>query len=291
MKEKIYEEFNIKVKYLLYRKENISFFHDDQNYLICETDKENNDLIKLNEIVLYLENYGLYFHKLIEGKNGILFTYDNKKYVLMQTRMCYNRSITIAEIINLSRVPLKDEIFINPGIKLATKIDFIEQFLANYTKNITIDLAYYIGLCENAVTLYNLLEEKYFNKSFNHKRVYKDMKIIEFYNPLNIVVDYQTRDIAEYAKSLYFTENRNIFFECLNLFDQKEWITYFARLLYPSYYFDAFETSLTSKNDQEIKKISSKANSYEIILKNLYSELKKYINIPNIEWLNNIDNF
>lgn len=74
MKEKIYEEFNIKVKYLLYRKENISFFHDDQNYIICETDKENNDLIKLNEIVLYLENYGLYFHKLIEGKNGILFT-------------------------------------------------------------------------------------------------------------------------------------------------------------------------------------------------------------------------
>ena len=75
------------------------------------------------------------------------------------------------------------------------------------------------------------------------------------------------------------------------MFDQKEWITYFARLLYPSYYFDAFESSLTSKNDQEIKKISSKANSYEIILKNLYSELKKYINIPNIEWLNNIDNF
>ena len=60
----------------------------------------------------------------------------------------------------------------------------------------------------------------------------------------------------------------------------------FIRLLFPSYYFDCYEqVLLENKNEDDLTKIISKNEQYLIFLRNLYFILKRFVNIPDIEWI------
>ena len=205
----------------------------------------------------------------------------------------YEREITLKEILTISNINIESLKLnkINIAQRIENKIDFLEQYIANYEKNYALeDLNYYIGLSENAILLYNLFEVKSMHVA--HKRIHKNEKTIDFYNPLNIILDTKSRDLAEYVKTLFFETDYNLIFDSLKYIKLEEWFFYFSRLLYPSYYFDCLEDIIIYNTDLDCqKKISRKANEYEKNLKNLYRLMNGYIKMPIIEWLGDVDNF
>ena len=65
-------------------------------------------------------------------------------------------------------------------------------------------------------------------------------------------------------------------------------LLFFARLLYPSYYFDVYDDIIQEKvNEESIKKYIEKNISYEIFLKDIYKYVKLKYRMPEIEWLEN----
>ena len=62
----------------------------------------------------------------------------------------------------------------------------------------------------------------------------------------------------------------------------------YARLLYPSYYFDIYERVIEDKIDEEkLLPIIERVNEYELFLKDCYLALSKYYNIEQIKWIIN----
>ena len=60
----------------------------------------------------------------------------------------------------------------------------------------------------------------------------------------------------------------------------------FARLLYPTYFFDKYDEILEgTASEEEIVSIIEKQEEYEEFLIDIYSFLKLNYNIPEIEWL------
>ena len=62
----------------------------------------------------------------------------------------------------------------------------------------------------------------------------------------------------------------------------------YARLLYPTYYFDVYESVMNKNGDEEqLVNIIKKCDSYEEFLKKTYLEISKYAKIDKIEWIIN----
>ena len=292
MKEKIYEEFGYIVEYLTYRKEYISFFYNGFNYIVEEVTLNEEQVENLSKIVIFLENYNIFFHEVMKGLKSFIFNYDGKSFVLLKIRVFYEREISLQEIIYLSTISI-DSLKLtieNPSFKMERKIDFLEQYIANYEKSYALeDLNYYIGLSETAITLSHLFESKKIVVA--HKRLHKNEKTLSFYNPLNIVLDTNCRDLAEYVKCQYFENDKNYIFNLIQFLKPEDLIFYLIRLIYPSYYFDCLESIIVDNQELDCqKKISQKANDYEKNLKYLYKEIRNYVNLPQIEWLSDINN-
>lgn len=283
MKEKIYEEYGYKIDYLIYKKNHILFELNDSKYMILKTNLSNERLLILNNIVNYLDNYAIFFHQIVTGKKGFIFDFGNEHYVILRLRIVSERTINIDEILRLSNISINVD-FDN---SIEEKIDFIEKYLANYDLDLG-NINYFIGLSENAIALFNMINV---GKNFiGHKRVNYMEKAVDFYNPLNIVLDYKTRDLAEYSKSLFMNGQDRII-DNLRFLDYPDWLSYFARVMFPSYYFDMVDQYIESGTLMDNKKISNLANSFEKVLKELYKTISLNINIPYIGWLNNINNF
>ena len=69
-------------------------------------------------------------------------------------------------------------------------------------------------------------------------------------------------------------------------FNYSESLMFFARLLYPSYYFDMYDQIIQNKISEEKINFYIKKNSYyEEFLKIIYKYLKNKFKVPEIEWL------
>ena len=151
-----------------------------------------------------------------------------------------------------------------------------------------------MGLAENAISYYNdIVIPKNYKYVVSHKKIKIDDTALVLYNPLNIILDYQVRDIAEYIKNAFFLNNNNILHELdnylsinqLSLTDIKLLI---ARILYPSFYFEMYEDILIDgKNEKIITAILDKLPSYEKYLANIISYFRRYYDIAEVPWLEN----
>ena len=60
----------------------------------------------------------------------------------------------------------------------------------------------------------------------------------------------------------------------------------FSRILYPSFYFDIYDDIISGKkNEKELNKIINKISEYEYFLYNIYLYLKRFYNIPEVNWI------
>ena len=150
-----------------------------------------------------------------------------------------------------------------------------------------------MGLGENAISYLNYNDFKSYNLSVCHYRVYYPNKPVNYYNSLNTLIDYDVRDYAEYIKEVFYC-NKN--FDCLNLvreilndkrYTRDDLGLFYARMLYPSYYFDCFSKYILEDKlkEEELMLILDRVDDYENLLKDIYYEIKKVYDIPEVTWL------
>lgn len=292
MKNLINYYYNLLVNDFKKTNDRFIFEVEDKNY---EFVPFSGDINKFYKIYLTVIKNNKYCHEIILNKDRNLLTfYNNKPYILIKKNICIDSRVDINEIINYD-IPIYENNTVDWKKLWEEKIDYYEyqmsQFAIKY-RFLKKSFDYYIGLSETAISLLNYIDINDIKYYVSHRRIGPNEKLDEFFNPLNIVVDNRTRDIAEYIKVNYFNgkidENEVLnYLDNLN-FTYTENLLFFSRLLYPSYYFDIYDQVIQEKiSDEKIQFYIKKNTSYEAFLKKIYIYIKNKYKIPEIEWLEN----
>lgn len=268
------------------------FIINKTRYFLTKYQGDPKNIQKIYEMHMHLLNMRFYVHPIVLNNQNQILTYiNNEPYILMIT-IYYENKININDIIAFSNTLVKTEI---PqwGNLWSEKNDYLEYQISMLGQNhplIRESFSYYIGLGETAIQLVNSLEKENEPLVYAHKRINQNDRQYDLYNPLNIVADFRVRDIAEYLKSRFFsgediTEELTYYFNNTRL-TTNEYLLFLSRMIYPTYYFDIYEEIITNrKKDEEIKKIISKTDEYEKLLKTIYNYYKTFLPVPIIEWL------
>ena len=255
---------------------------------------EINELFNLNTYMLY-NNYQI--NKIIlNNKKEILTLYDNNYYCLVLLNINSLDYVNIKQVIEFNQRNINLNILLrnNWYYLWSNKIDNIEysiNHLMHKYKLLYNSIYYYIGLTENSISYLKLLSVDNRNLSISHKRVNSNTSLVEFYNPLNLVIDYRIRDLAEYLKSCFFNLKMDIL-EIVNYLkkikmSESDYLYFYVRMLFPSYYFDIYDNILSGKMDEKsILKITKLQDDYEYLLYEIYLVIKSKINIIGIDWIN-----
>jgi hypothetical protein len=251
--------------------------------------------------ILNLNNYMIYnnfkINKIILNKDGsIITTKDGNNYILILLTINSKNKINLKNILDFSRKNININLLNrNNWILLwSNKIDNIEYtriHLKNKYKLIYNSLPYYIGLTENAISYLRYNNIKNDNLGICHKRVDVNDSLIDFYNPINLVIDYRVRDLAEYFKSAFFSKIMDVtniinYLKKIKM-SNVDYIYFYVRMLYPSYYFDIYDKVLNGiLKEEEILSITKLQNDYEYLLYEIYLVIKSHVNIVGIEWIN-----
>ena len=176
------------------------------------------------------------------------------------------------------------------------KVDYLEYQISEMGKKYPIILnsfSYFAGLAENAICYLNNLSLSTDNLPvvLAHRRVSFPNLRLNYDNPLNFIFDVEVRDVAEYIKSMVFINEELSYIE-LKAFldishpDFNSLILLYARLLYPSYYFDLHEKIINEDEAEEsLLKVIDLIPRQERFLKKAWNIINDYIPIPSISWL------
>lgn len=292
----------------IYKKDNKYYFYKD-NSLFCVTKnyrlpEELKDILE----ICYEMQSRFPVSQIVFNKFGqISSDYDNNNYILLKINTSMSSDITINDIIKINNSLFlnkdKKELYRNNWAKLwESKVDYFEYQIKELGRNKKIILnsfSYYIGLAENAISIANICE--LYNKDnmnekvvLSHRRINYPCMEYEFYNPLEYIFDIQVRDISEYLKSMFFYTDRNHTIKELKNYllstrlSNYEANMLYARLLYPTYYFDIYEKVIEDlKEESELLDIINKVDEYELFLKEAYFELSRMHKIEQINWIIN----
>lgn len=290
--------YNLYPPLLNKENDNYVFFVGNEKYYLTPYRRELSEIKDLVELNKRMISSNSLVHEIIINKfNEPISVISNENYVLLRVYVNDIKKIDINDIIymlneNVDLSGLKSLLRTNWVSLWSNKVDYIEYQMGHLIKkypflNNTID--YYLGLCENAITYIKNL--KMFSEykipiGISHKRITKDATLFDLYNPLNLIIDYKVRNIAEYLKDAFFKDEdvnyilnivfKNFWFDKLNL------SLLVARLLYPSYYFDLFEEIIDKELDENIVfSLTKKSSKYE----ELIDLIIKNCNLQNLQWL------
>ena len=271
MKNTIKYYYNLEVDDIFYDKGRYYFL----DYVFIPYYKDL-DINLYNTILM--NNY--YVHSIIYNKdNSYITNFENKPFILF--KISKNISIDL-DVINSFNIPIKMEKKIGWDVLWENKIDYYEKnILSINNKKLKESFNYFVGMTENAILLYKSLKltDDYY---VCHMRLNDD---VDFYNPLNLIIDYKARDIVEYIKKMFF-EDRNyndylkkyIYYSNYN-----DVMLLFIRFLYPTFYFDCLDAYLLG--DEYDLSYYEKIMAYERFLKYIYMLIRQKYQVPKIEWL------
>lgn len=286
-------------------KEDDNYFFDYENsrYVFQVFDRPISDAKYLYDLNKKMISNGLLVHEIILNKENDIITFmTNIPYVLMEVFIDVKGRIDLKDVcyINNNTIGLECNNVLNRYNWISlweSKVDYIENQINEVGKkypNLCTYVNYYIGLSENAIVYareVNKLEDLCLY-SVCHKRIRDKSNLFELYNPLSYVYDYRVRDASEYIKSSFFNEENAYkliqdYFQN-NYISYKEALMFYARLLYPSYFFDIFEDIINNNLTEDmVNKLILKSQEYEIFL----SDTQKYLSlvynryVPIIDWL------
>lgn len=287
--------YNIYAENIRLNGDNYYFNYKNENYIFYLYNDNYKELEKIYEIYTQILKRGIYSHQIILNKDNQISTiYNQKQYVLLKISINLNTKITINDILYFGNITEGYKNIINWKNLWSSKIDYFEYQMSHFGKKYQLirnSFSYYAGIVENGIILLN--EKKDVISSISHKRILNNETVLEFYNPLNYIIDIKVRDAAEYFKNKLLTD-KNVFEDIKNYLsisklNENEVYYFFVRMFYPSFYFDCYEKVINGILDEyKIKEVIKITPYYENLLKGLYQYLKKYIQIPEIEWLNRI---
>ena len=284
----------------VYNKNKNYFFqygHFDYAFVKCYFDEPQ--IQKEYELSLYLKDHRFYNHTLVKNKDQRLITLvQNEPYVLLKSQIGLNSSLKLKDILFFSNTVVPQNQFSilkrDYWDKLwANKIDYFEYQVNQLGKKyplITESFSYFVGLVENGIAMYHDFYLKNQKLVISHRRIRNDSTLYELYNPLNFILDYQVRDVAEFFKTKFMVKD-DIFSDIVEYINNAnltsyEMVMFFIRMFYPSFYFDLYEEIMDQqKNEEEILQVIDKIPSYELLLKRLYFYFRQFTKMPDISWL------
>lgn len=303
MKESIEQNYNITLDYINDENNNYSFKYKNEDYIFTFFNRGKNELdeiIKCNEELKKMNIKTLLF---VPNKfNNIITTINETNYVLLHVPNNYKQEVDLTEIIgNNKKLVLKHDytnLYRNNWANLwSEKLEYYEYQIRELGKDKDVILdtfGYYEAMAINAISLINnnnyVFDEQKDKLTLSHRRIFFPNYKLNFYNPLNYIFDLEIRDIAEYIKTDFFygTEaylDLKTFLNSVRL-SNYSYQMFYARLLYPSYYFDIYDKIMNKQKDQqEMLNIISKSQDYEMFLRKAYLEISKYAKIDKIPWL------
>ena len=295
MKNIIEYYYNLQLVELQEKQNNYTFKVKNNNYILKEY---NNNLDNINDIYTlnkYINNYYPIDKIILNKYNAPLTKVNNTYYILIKANE--RKELKLSIIPNLSNIKLPEIKSLernNWEVLWSNMIDYYESQIGQNEKKYPLireSFDYFIGLGENAIsylvnTKKEVQKETNDNKVLSHNSLYNSL-----YDPLNIIIDHKSRDVAEYIKISYFNNNKNIFKALDEYFFYNRYSLYgirvlYARIIYPSFYFKLYDEIFREKKEEkELNKIISRINDYEVYLYNIYLYLRKHYDIPTIEWL------
>ena len=248
-------------------------------------------------VISFLNNNNLFTYQIIKNiYNENIINYDNKSYCLIYIGSRYNSIVELDELLDFNKRSRVTILYKLPDWRnlWLRKISFLNQKLNNNKKifeNIKTNYYFYYGLCDSLLLYLYQLEKSYDKQanngymSISHRRIFNCNTKLNFYNPLNYIVDYYIRDIAEYFNSLYFNESN--YLEDLEYYLKTEKLSkidaslLFVRMVFPSSFFDYFETLEESYFNHKYCEIDEYIN----YIKKTYELINSYVSIQSISWL------
>lgn len=283
----------------IYQKDKLyKFSIEDSDYALIQYNNELRNINEIYEIHSFLRKYNIYCHQILENNQKSLITnINNKQYVLLKIAKINEEKIDLNSITYYptvtSKLHLESLILPKNWRDLwIEKIDYFEYQVLNFKKKfplISKTSSYFIGLAENGIQLLYGIKNN-LNYCISHHRIRNNYTLFDLYNPLEFIVDYKVRDIAEYFKEKFFFDQLSIdevkIYINNNIFDANEATLFFGRLLYPSYYFDLCDDIIyNNANENKLSEIITKNSQYEKILSEILYYLRLKYQIPEIEWL------
>lgn len=290
-------------------KNTIMYYYDFDNptiykwnkkiYIKCNNEKylfqpvySEEELIEIYNLLSRSNQY----YRIVRNKfNNLVTIYQGQKFTLLRLNEVrtadYEREVFNHIYIPSSKYSIDRS---NWYFLWSEKNDYFEYQLSHISgKYPLIDesIDYYIGLAETAISYIkynntNNSNNNYENLSICHRRVNKD----NIFNPLNVVVDHKERDIAEYLKYLFFSR-QNSEQKIIDVINTHKctisgYYRIYARLLYPSYYFDIYEGIINEQiPEDELKKIIDRIDEYELYLQTIFDILYTKGGIKRVDWL------
>ena len=294
MKNIIEYYYNLRIDELHNKDDNYYFNINNNNFIFkpyTGNIERSYDIYKLNTIMsnkFSIDNIILnkYNNPLTKINDNFYILTSNKKEKKLTLPLISNMALNNINIESLERNKWE--------VLWENKVDYYEMQLGENEKKYPLireSFDYFVGLAENAIS-YLVNTKLELKPTINDQKVVSHNNIeISLNEPSNLILDHKARDVAEYIKYSFFNNNQNIFNELNEYFYHNYYSPYgirvlFSRILYPSFYFNTYDKIISGKvEEKELNKIISKINNYEIYLYNIYLYLRKYYNIPSVDWL------
>lgn len=307
MKELLKLHYNVDVEDLDETNQIIHFSFQNESFYLYPFHRTKEELQDIYAVCTELKSRNVPIATFILNKEGQLVTnLNNMDYILLKFPGNEDAEYNVIDMLKLTQSlklsDAKSKLYRNNWSELwGKKIDYFEyqmQELGKDKKVVLNSISYYIGLAETAISYATNTELKYQKTdleqvSLSHKRIQFPNQVVNYFNPLNFIFDLEERDIAEYIKSAFFKDPNEARIELKAFLSLRKLSVYgyqmfYARLLYPSYYFDIYESVMnTSESEEKLIFYIEKVDQYEIFLKQVYFEILKFAPIEKIDWIVN----
>ena len=274
-------------------KEYYRLDYKNTNYLFMPLTRYPIEILQINRVI---NNDANYDNIVLNIKNQLITYIDGKNYILVRLSKnsanynLYNQ-IEKSKIVYLPNEMIDKITKTNWDILWSKKIDYIEYQLNNLDNdNIVFNSVwYYIGMAENAISYVN----ETLSLSSNHRLYVSHKRINEqfFNNPLNLIVDYRSRDISEYLKYIFLKKEYDYIeikekLQKLNL-DEFLCRMIYGRLFFVTFYFDIFDSVINGNKENKLllRNIINRADEYEDYINSIYDILAQIKKIPRIGWV------
>lgn len=305
MKETLEYYYNLDIDNLEELDGKYHFKIENQDFFFVFYNRGLEELEDIIEVCNEMFLKGINVHEVIRNRDNSFLTKVNEyNYILFKVNNL-SEEYDIFDMVNISNKLVlnnnKSSLYRNNWSSLwSDKIDFFEYQVRELgvEKNVVkSSFSYYVGLSENAISYVNNAILKYGGVSsgrivLSHRRVFYPNYKLNYMNPLSFVFDLEVRDVAEYLKSMFFKKDIEYCLDELKSYlsirklNIYEYHMFYARLLYPSYYFDVYDSVMNKNvNEEELVKIVKRSNDYEKFLKITYLEISKYVRLDKIDWI------
>lgn len=306
MKDTISFYYNIDIDTLEEKDGKYHFKYQNRDFFFVFFNRNLEELEDLLDCISEMPKKGIDVHGILINKdNSILTKINEYNYILFSVNNCSETYDTFDIIDMNNKLTLNNynsKLYRNNWENLwMQKVDYFEYQIRELGLDkqvIKNSFSYYIGLAENAISYVHNVKLKYPSQGtivLSHRRIFYPNYKLNYLNPLSFIFDLEVRDIAEYLKAMFFSEDdeSEILEELKSFLKIKRLTIYeynmlYARLLYPSYYFDIYEEVMNKeRSEEDLLKIISKNENFEEFLKKAYLEITKYAILEKVEWIIN----